>query len=104
MVANKRTLRAAEGALRASELAWWGPLCADATLARINEPDAAGAGGAPPARANVAALELPLPAGAGGGDDAKPDSLLIGVTRAVAAGEEILISYGDTYDRSGYGA
>jgi hypothetical protein len=92
-------VRAAEGALRASELAWWGPLCADATLARINEPSAGVAG-----RANVAALELPLPAGAARqGDEAKPDSLLIGVTRAVAAGEEILISYGDTYDRSGYG-
>jgi hypothetical protein len=53
----------------------------------------------------VAALELPLPAGASrNGDEAKPDSLLIGVTRAVAAGEELLISYGDTYDRSGYGA
>ena len=95
---------AAEGALRASELAWWGPLCTDATLARINEPDAAVPGGLPAARANVAALELPLPPGAGGGDAAKPDSLLIGVTRAVAAGEELLISYGDTYDRSGYGA
>ncbi len=86
------------GALRSTELAWWGPLSTDATLARINEPDAGGA------RANVAAVELPLPDGAARGDAAKPDSLLIGVTRPVAAGEELLLSYGDTYDRSGYGA
>lgn len=52
----------------------------------------------------MAAVELPLPEGAAGGDAAKPDSLLIGVTRAVAAGEELLLSYGDTYDRSGYEA
>ena len=69
-------------------------------MARINEPDIAGAGGAAAAPANVAALELALRSGAA--DAAKPDSLLIRVTRAIAAGEELLLAYGDTYDRSGY--
>ena len=86
--------RAGAGALRASELAWWGPLSTDATLARINEPGA-GSG----ARPNVTALEVNDDAAALGAD-----CLLIGVTRRVAAGEELLLSYGDNYDRSDYGA
>jgi hypothetical protein len=79
-----------EGALRATELAWWGPLCTDATLARINEPSAAAQ------RANVAAVESPQPG--------FENCLFVGVTRPVAAGEELLLSYGDNYDRSGYAA
>ena len=62
-------------------------------MARINEPRA-GDGGVATPRANVAALE-PLQ---------HADALLIGVTRPVAAGEELLLSYGDNYDRSSYGA
>ena len=88
-------LAAGAGALRASELAWWGPLSTDATLARINEPGA-GSG----ARANVTALEANDAEAAALG----ADCLLIGVTRRVAAGEELLLSYGDNYDRSDYGA
>jgi hypothetical protein len=92
------------GALRETELAWWGPLAVDATLARVNEPCRS-----PPQRANVTALEAaPTPRGDAGGDaggvsgDGYTDSLLFTVTRPVEAGEELLISYGENYDRSGY--
>ena len=86
--------------MRPTELAWWGPLSTDATLARINEPSAGAPGGAQAAaggarqRPNVAATEAVADA----------DSLMIGVVRPVAAGEELLLSYGENYDRSGYGA
>jgi hypothetical protein len=86
------------GALRATELAWWGPLAVDATLARVNEPCRS-----PPQRANVTALEAaPTPRGANVNGDGYTDSLLFVVTRPVEAGEELLISYGENYDRSGY--
>ncbi len=74
--------------VRDSELAWWGPLATDATLARVNEPRQR-------ARANLVALEPPEAPGA--------DRLLFCVARPVAEGEELLIAYGGNYDRSGYG-
>ena len=89
----------AAGVLPASELAWWGPLCVDATLARINEPTPrSGEGLAAAARRANVAVEEPRPA-----FGLLFDTVRVGVTRPVAAGEELMLSYGADYDRSGYG-
>jgi hypothetical protein len=73
--------------------AWWGGwLRADALLSRINEPPPFSEGG----RANVAAVEQE-------GGEPLADSLLIGVVAPIMAGEELLLRYGASYDRSGYG-
>ncbi len=79
------------GIIPDDEVCRWGLLATDAAMARINEPAAFSAGG----RANVAPVEL---------EDAAPyaDSLLIGVVAPIAVGEELLMRYGDVYDRSSY--
>ena len=76
----------AAGQVPADELCTFGWLKADGALCRVNEPTAFSAGG----RANVAAVEQQPGA----------DSLLIGVVTDIPAGAELLIRYGDNYDRS----
>lgn len=77
----------ADGGISDADLTWWGLLAADAALARLNEPEGA-------APANVVALESL--------EHADGSSLMFWVTRSVAAGEELLLRYGDNYDRSSW--
>eukprot|EP00887_Chlorella_sp_A99_P000801 scaffold5.g801.t1 len=62
------------------------PLAVDASMAFINEPPPGGAG------CNVGVED----------DPSDPASLLCVAARSIAAGEELLMDYGISYDRSGY--